>query len=375
MPCYHQNVALKTENGMIKKDGTPGNKISRIIFANNKKDFKGYEYYISENKRLKQFYKEYKEKYGEEYQHKQEYIFIPCGKCLYCRQKQAKEWALRIELESKHYQNNYFLTLTYNDENLVIPERTFIESTGEIIENEENWREWKGTLVKEHLIRFINSYRKYLEREYNWSGLRFYACGEYGEKGQRPHYHLILLNNPPLQNEIYKYNKITKTAYRTNKRIEKIWGKGFIDIEPAVWDTMAYVAGYCEKKLFGPIGEEIWATKGQLPVFAHMSRNPGIGRIDFEENQEKYYKNDEIINSKGKSVKPPSYFDRLKDIGEEDVMKEIKEARKEYALNEQMKKMSKTDITIQQYLLNEEQEAIKNNKKHKLLREKNKMYI
>lgn len=43
---------------------------------------------------------------------------LPCGKCAICQLRYANEWANRCSLEASNYQNNEFITLTYNNENL-----------------------------------------------------------------------------------------------------------------------------------------------------------------------------------------------------------------------------------------------------------------
>ena len=348
MACYHQNVVFSKKNAIIKKDGTLGTKV-KIVYRHSP-EFKGYEYYYKLKEKIEQM-----DPKDREY----EINFVPCGKCVGCRKKEKFEWATRIELESKLYANNYFITLTYDDDHLYIPDQTVNEKTGEIYYNDGTW---KGTLIKEDPIRFIKSLRKYFEREFYWKGMKFYLCGEYGDIGDRPHYHAILMNCPELYLNPYGYNKETKDPYYTQERIEKIWNKGFINIGKVSWDSISYVAGYCEKKLFAELKEEYHKSKGQLPIFSNMSRRPGIGNQYFINNKDKIYKNDEIINSKGKSIKPPSYFDRLMDIGESDVLEEIKKQRQEYALNEFNKKMSKTDKSILEQMQTEEEIEIEKRK-------------
>ena len=64
------------------------------------------------------------------------YIFnLPCGHCLNCRLNYAKKWSQRCLLESKSWSENFFITLTYDDENLPL---VGDYSTGEI---------WNSTLI------------------------------------------------------------------------------------------------------------------------------------------------------------------------------------------------------------------------------------
>lgn len=343
--CYHPNILSYHEDGIIRKDGQKGIHRLQIIFCEDDYRFKGYEYYLKENERLK----------GTGYGYK----LIPCGKCKACRKQEKLTWATRIECEAKQYTNNYFLTLTYDPENITIPDYTINEKTGEIYEN-NGW--WQGTLVKKDLQTFIKSLRKYFEREYNHQGMKYYAAGEYGELNERPHYHIILMNTPELEQHYIGSNE--KGNYHSNYRIEQIWHKGFITLENVTWDTIAYTAGYCQKKMFGELREEYYKQKGQLPVFAQMSRRPGIGRKYFEKNYKSIYECDEIINSKGMPVRPPSYFDRLMDAGEHDFMQSLKQKRTENAENKIKLKLSKTDLTLKEQLRIEEETAKEMEKKY-----------
>lgn len=43
---------------------------------------------------------------------------IPCGQCIGCRLERSRQWAIRCVHEASLYEENCFLTLTYNNENL-----------------------------------------------------------------------------------------------------------------------------------------------------------------------------------------------------------------------------------------------------------------
>lgn len=340
MSCYHMNVISVKKNSLIRKDGQIADYTERFI-GRHSPDFKGYEFYIKENERLKAK--------GEPY----EYKFIPCGVCIGCRAEERKNWALRIELEAKKYKHNYFLTLTYDNNHINIPETWISPKTGEEFYNDGSWT---GTLIKEDLTRFMKSIRKWFERDYFHTGTKFYAVGEYGERTQRPHYHILLLNCPELElKPIGDYNRKTINAYYTNERIEKIWGKGFIQIGSVTWESISYTAGYTMKKLFGEVKDEYYAQRGQLPIFAQMSRNPGIAKDYWNTKGINIYDYDEIINSKGQSMKPPRYFDKQLDKINHDYAVAIKKIRAEKNKNETAKRLKVTDIPLAaQYAIEEE---------------------
>lgn len=346
------NVAFMEKNAILKKSNKrPGSRLVNIIFS-NADYFRGYEFYLSENKR---FLEE-----GINF----EYKFIPCGKCIGCRAKQRKEWAIRIELEAKKYKNNYFVTLTYNPENITIPdEMTVINKDGSET-TYYNDGSWQGTVVKEDLQKFIKRLRRQFEYHYNHTGTRFYACSEYGQNGtNRPHYHIILLNCPKLNLKPLKnYNPKTKDPYYDCDLIAETWGKGFITVGRVTTETINYTTGYCTKKLFGEVGKHANAKKGQSPIFASMSTHPGIGKEWWEANKNNLYENhiDEIINGKGNPIKVPSYFDRLMDIGEDEdyYAYQHQKACRELLAEFELEKIMKTQTqSLQEYYLESEEIA------------------
>lgn len=60
------------------------------------------------------------------------FMQVPCGQCVNCRLNHSREWAIRCTHEAQMWDQNCFIMLTYNDENL--PEG--------------------GTLVRKHLTDF-----------------------------------------------------------------------------------------------------------------------------------------------------------------------------------------------------------------------------
>lgn len=104
------------------------------------------------------------------------FMNCPCGKCSICLSESSRRWSERAAFESLSHPNSpYFVTLTYNDSNLP----------------------YNG-VSKEDLQLFMKRLRINLNRllSYNVS-IRFVACGEYGSKKLRPHYHLLIWGIPP----------------------------------------------------------------------------------------------------------------------------------------------------------------------------------
>ena len=273
---------------------------------------------------------------------------LPCGQCVECRLARSREWATRCMLETKDHKNNYFITLTYNNENL--PKGNGINiDTGEIFEI--------GTLKPKDLQDFMKRLRITWERKYNITNIRYYACGEYGEQYARPHYHAIIFGLPIFDLRPDHKSKKGNMNFRSDE-IEKIWGKGRIAIGTVTWDSCAYTARYVMKKQTGKGKEEYYKIMGVEPEFVRMSRRPGIARNYYEQHKENIYECDEIWISTRKGVqkvKPSKYYDKLFDIEEHEELEEIKRKRRANAETVQKQIERSTDMTKTEIRENKEQ--------------------
>lgn len=225
-------------------------------------------------------------------------IKVSCNQCKGCRKEYARQWAMRILHEQSLWANNIFITLTYDDKHL--PENK--------------------TLVKKDFQDFMKRLRKHKKCN-KTNKIRFYHCGEYGEKFERPHYHAILFNcNFSDRLKINGHKGLT-----TSKTLTKIWGKGFTSIGDVTFDSASYVAGYVQKKITGKMKDYIDpSTKlrhyerlrpdGEIitlqPEYSTMSRRPGIAGLWFAKHKNDVYPSDNIhIN--GREMRPPKYYDKL----------------------------------------------------------------
>lgn len=286
-----------------------------------------------------------------------EKLLVPCGQCIGCRLEYSRQWAIRCVLEAKQWKNNYFLTLTYDDEHLPITNTAVCDLNGEFVGEFENF-----SLFPDHLTKFMKDLRRQLEYHYNWQGVRFYACGEYGSKTQRPHYHLILFNMPDLKDlTLYKTNFQGDHLYNSDF-IDKIWNKGYSVLANVSFDTCAYVARYMLKKHKGK-DSDFYDRNGILPEFSRCSRRPGIAFSYFDREKSRIYSLDEIIITDGKGqakrVRPPQYYDRLYDICDPDDLKAVKLKRKATAEASMKKQLENTSLSADCYLALKEGNKLK----------------
>lgn len=181
------------------------------------------------------------------------YIQVPCGKCVICRDKKAREWSFRAVCENAtSEQQPIFVTLTYNNEHL--------PSCG---------------IFKEELQLFLKRLRIRLTRLGYKHNLRYFACGEYGSKSGRPHYHMIIWNMPLMRNISERLHTIEKAwslpTGKYNRDGSPITKQiGFAYALPCERGAITYVMKYMRKEPSIP--------NGKNPTFFLSSRkNGGIG--------------------------------------------------------------------------------------------------
>lgn len=244
---------------------------------------------------------------------------IPCGKCVGCRLAYSREWANRCYLESLTKGPNWFVTLTYNDENL--PSEIFFKDNGELFT--------VNSLNKDDLSAFIKRLRSYYDYHDIKNNMSFYACGEYGSNFFRPHYHLLLFGLP-IDDLVYHSTKNGFVTYNS-PTFDKLWNKGFVTINEFSWETAAYVARYMLKKQKGEDFED-YQKLHLVPEFVNMSRVPGIAYNYYSANKEKIFSDGYISVKNSKGVfhdNIPKYFYRLLENEDYDLFLKLKQERKD----------------------------------------------
>lgn len=239
----------------------------------------------------------------------EDYIEIPCGKCIGCRLQQSREWATRIMLEAQDHDESWFVTLTYDDEH--VPEIEFLKDvdseTGELLDSGRLL-----TLCK----RDLQLFNKRLRKHFCDDKIRFFACGEYGETTARPHYHSIYFGLHIKDLQFFKMSKLGD-KYFTSETLTRLWGKGHVLLAQVTWESAAYVARYVTKKLTGDAAKYWYDDIGLTAPFTVMSRRPGIASRYFDENASDLLRFDGgyISTKKGSVNFPnPKYFKRKLDF-------------------------------------------------------------
>lgn len=182
----------------------------------------------------------------------------------------------------------------------------------------------------------------FMKRLRKWLGsrkVRYFACGEYGGKLRRPHYHIVLFGYEFLDAEPWRRTATGNVIYRSQK-LETIWGLGHAYTAPANEQSMGYVARYSVKKFKGSAEcanahyEGINPYTGQLcqltPEFALMSSRPGIGGSWYDEFSVDCFPSDFVVIDGRKHPVPRYYLNKL-GISDEYAHFETLKSRKEKA--------------------------------------------
>lgn len=224
-------------------------------------------------------------------------VTVPCGQCIGCRLERSRQWAIRCLHESSEYNDNCFLTLTYNDDNLPAG----------------------GSLNKRDIQLFFKRLRKRFGE-----GIRYFQCGEYGSLFFRPHHHAIVFNFDFPDKKLWTVRDGVK-LYRS-AILESLWPHGFCTIGDVTFESAAYVARYILKKITGPRAEGHYGDR--LPEFITMSRRPGVGFAWYQRHKGTIYDHDQVFVRPGVVAKPPKYYDRLYDLTDHDSFVRIKLRRR-----------------------------------------------
>lgn len=241
---------------------------------------------------------------------------VPCGGCINCRLERSKQWALRCVHEASLYEENSFITLTFDDEHL-------------------NQRPNKWSLDKTEHQKFL----KRLRKKYSDKKIKYYHCGEYGDENGRPHYHTLLFNHDFADKTLWKIKN--GQEYYVSKELNDLWGKGYCIIGNVTFESAAYVARYILKKITGKDAKKEDEDTGLTPYeyidengkyqklvheYTTMSLKPGIANEWFHKYLNDLYPKD-YINIKGKKMKIPRYYDEQLRKEKPFLYDEIKEKR------------------------------------------------
>lgn len=218
-------------------------------------------------------------------------LSLPCAQCVGCRLERSRQWAIRCIHEASLHDDNCFITLTYNDDNLPP-------------DNSLNYRHFQLFMKR---LRFCFPFQK----------IRFYMAGEYGEQFGRPHFHACIFGLNFDDKVLLRKSPSGSMLYRSSV-LEELWTYGYSSIGDVTFESAAYVARYIMKKITGNNSathyEGVDTSTGEVitrtPEFNKMSLKPGVGAGWYGLYKSDVYPHDYVV-IKGKKLKPPKYYDKL----------------------------------------------------------------
>lgn len=205
---------------------------------------------------------------------------VPCGKCLACLERRQRDWTFRLSIEHHQCTSCLFITLTYDEKHIPI------------VTHEDKVF---GVLRKKDVQDFMKRLRFHISPH----KVRFFACGEYGTKTLRPHYHVILFNFPTHYFDAYEV-------------INKVWKNGFVVVKNAHSNHFHYVAKYCNSFTSLPR----YLKFREWKPFILTSRRPALGLSYLTDAMVEYYRTtlSTVARFDGHIYSLPKYFrDKLFD--------------------------------------------------------------
>ena len=137
------------------------------------------------------------------------YINVPCGKCLECSDKKKNDLFVRASFEYlsmlKAGGIAYFVTLTYA--NKCLPSFNHRPCFN---------REDVTTFLRRLRARHFKFCKKF---GYRYHGIRYFVTSEYGHETHRPHYHMVIFCNHPINEYLIPY------------LVRSTWHYGIVDVQ------------------------------------------------------------------------------------------------------------------------------------------------
>lgn len=235
---------------------------------------------------------------------------LPCGRCIGCRLERSRQWAIRCMHEAQLHKHSAFVTLTYNEESL--------EKLG-------------NSVLRELRHDDFQKFMKRLRKKFG-AGIRYYMCGEYGEKFGRPHFHAAIFGVNFKDKKLFS-KKRGQTLY-TSEILSSTWGYGYASFGKVTFNSASYIARYILKKQIGESAAQHYERLDEYgeyvrisPEYQQASRRPGLGRAWFDQFRGDVYPKD-YFTINGTRMRPPKYYDLQYEVAFPDEMREIKTKRR-----------------------------------------------
>lgn len=222
-------------------------------------------------------------------------VACACGHCLECAQKYQNDWSFRLSCESLYWKHVYFITLTYDNDNLplqTISDNTYLSAVNDALSllpktksrvkflNNKNNEHIHNVLLgskfgdmipqvdKVDCQLYIKRLRECIRTEFR-SFIKFFLCSEYGPNTFRPHYHILIYSN--------------LSVGQISPFFISCWDLGEVKFKEIEYDhspdgDFQFVSGYVSKYVSKPtVFESPWVNYGFVKKpFRLMSKGLGF---------------------------------------------------------------------------------------------------
>lgn len=198
-----------------------------------------------------------------------------CGTCIICRKRRSLELAMRCVLEASLYDQNCFLTLTYDEKN----------------------PEYHNTFNYPDIQQFKKKLRSHCTYHFDKT-VRIFNVHEYGKNGKK-HWHLVVFNHDFSDKTLHTKSK-GNNLY-VSQTLAKIWGHGNCIIGDITEASAMYQSQYMQKDL--KHGNNLNEKKSH-------SKHSGLGREYFLKHYKQLLSLGYVPFS-GRKFPLPRYFQKL----------------------------------------------------------------
>jgi hypothetical protein len=142
---------------------------------------------------------------------------------------------MRCHHEASLHTFNSFITLTYDPDHLPNQIKQYLQKQknqneeGKIREDLHGRKDY-DRLELENNVSHFQIFMKRLRHRVKPLKIRFFHCGEYGDKTRRPHYHALIFGYGFPDKKIFKKQKSGDLF--TSDVLTKCWGKGHCLLQP-----------------------------------------------------------------------------------------------------------------------------------------------
>lgn len=142
--------------------------------------------------------------------------YSKCGCCEVCINEKMNNWVIRNTYEAKRHKRKCFITLTYEDNSIILVKKDF-----------QDW---------------LKRFRRELEKT-TGEKIRYFEADEYGFLNNRPHAHFIIYGWDDKNAKYLTINKKKQIVYQS-EIIQKTWGLGRTSYQPFGDHEIPYLTLY-----------------------------------------------------------------------------------------------------------------------------------